>query len=60
MITVADGRGINAYSFFPAERTRCCSTSHRFHVSSAPYERDGSHGCTIIDTVQQDGNAFIS
>jgi hypothetical protein len=56
-ITVTDGRDINAYSFFPAENEVLLSPSHRFHVSSAPYERDGY---TIIDMVQDAGNTFIT
>jgi hypothetical protein len=56
-ITVTDGRDINAYSFFPAENEILLSPSHRFTVSSAPYERDGY---TIIDMVQQEGNTFVS
>ena len=56
-ITVTDGRDINAYSFFPAEAEVLLSPSHKFFVSSAPYERDGY---TLIDMVQQDGSTFIS
>jgi hypothetical protein len=56
-IYVTDGRDINAYSFFPAENEILLSPSHRFVVSSPPYERDGF---TIIDMVQQEGNTFIS
>ena len=54
---MTDGRDINAYSFFPAENEILLSPSHRFTVSSAPYERDGY---TIIDMVQQEGNTFVS
>ena len=56
-ITVTDGRDINAYSFFPAENEVLLSPDHHFHVSSAPYERDGF---TIIDMVQDAGNTFVS
>ena len=56
-ITVIDGRDINAYSFFPAEGEVLLSPSHRFIVSSAPYEVDGY---TVIDMLQQEGNTFIS
>ena len=56
-ITVTDGRDINAYSFFPQETEVLLSPEHRFHVSSAPYERDGY---TVIDMVQDAGSAFVS
>ena len=56
-ITVTDGRDIGPFSFFPQESEVLLSPSHRFVVSSEPYERDGY---TIIDMVQQVGNAFIS
>jgi hypothetical protein len=56
-IAVTDGRDINAFSFFPQEAEVLLSPEHRFHVSSAPYERDGY---TIIDMVQDAGNAFVS
>ena len=56
-ITVTDGRDIGPFSFFPQESEVLLSPSHRFFVSSEPYERDGY---TIIDMVQQAGSAFIS
>ena len=55
--TVTDGRDIGPFSFFPQESEVLLSPSHRFFVSSEPYERDGY---TIIDMVQQAGSAFIS
>ena len=56
-IAVTDGRDIGPFSFFPQESEVLLSPSHRFMVSSEPYERDGY---TIIDMVQQAGSAFIS
>ena len=40
-ITVASGRDVNAYSFFPAEDEILLSPSHRFIVTSAPYLCEG-------------------
>jgi hypothetical protein len=56
-ITVLSGKDINAYSFFPCEGEILLSPSHRFIVSSEPYELDGY---TVVDMVQQNGSAWVS
>jgi len=56
-LSCVTSQDINAYSFFPLEGEILLSPSHRFIVSSAPYERDGY---TIVDLVQQKGSSFIS
>jgi hypothetical protein len=56
-ITVTCGKDINKYSFFPSEGEILLSPSHRFLVSSAPYDLDGF---TVIELVQMSGTTFVS
>jgi hypothetical protein len=56
-IEVFSGKDINAYSFFPCEDEILLSPSHRFLVTSHPYEQDGY---TVVDMMEQTGSAWIS
>lgn len=56
-LTVMTGRSINAFSFFPAEGEILLTPSHRFTVTSKPYEMDGY---TMIDMVETKGDVFVS
>ena len=56
-LTVLSGRSINDFSFFPTEGEILLTPSHRFTVSSEPYEIDGY---TMLDMLEQKGEAFIS